>query len=52
MIKNHKYQIDIIVYPKDRSDKLYELTYEEVKVIDPEIEKIISKEEFERFEIK
>jgi hypothetical protein len=39
-------QIDIMVY------KLYELTYEEVKVIDPEIEKIISKEEYERFEIK
>lgn len=33
-------QIDIMVY------KLYELTYEEVKVIDPEIEKIISKEEY------
>jgi hypothetical protein len=32
--------------------KLYEITYEEVKVIDPEIEKIISKEEYERFEIK
>jgi adenine-specific DNA-methyltransferase len=39
-------QIDIMVY------KLYELTYEEVKIIDPEIEKIISKEEYERFEIK
>jgi hypothetical protein len=39
-------QIDIMVY------KLYEITYEEVKVIDPEIEKIISKEEYERFEIK
>jgi len=31
--------------------KLYELTYEEVKIIDPEIEKIISKEEYERFSI-
>lgn len=39
-------QIDIMVY------KLYNLTYEEVKIIDPEIEKIISKEEYERFEIK
>jgi hypothetical protein len=39
-------QIDIMVY------KLYELTYEEVKFIDPEIEKIISKEEYERFEIR
>jgi len=28
--------------------KLYEITYEEVKVIDPEIEKIISKEEYEK----
>jgi len=26
--------------------KLYNLTYEEVKIIDPEIEKIISKEEY------
>jgi hypothetical protein len=39
-------QIDIMVY------KLYEITYEEVKVIDPEIEKIISKEEYGKFEIK
>jgi hypothetical protein len=39
-------QIDIMVY------KLYELTYEEVKVIDPEIEKIISREEYGRFEIE
>jgi len=46
MIKNHKYQIDIMVY------KLYKLTYEEVKVIDPEIQKIITKEEYEQFEIK
>ena len=38
-------QIDIMVY------KLYELTYEEVKIIDPEIEKIISREEYERFEL-
>ena len=34
-------QIDILVY------KLYNLTYEEVKVIDPNIESIISKEEYE-----
>jgi len=34
-------QIDILVY------KLYDLTYEEVKVIDPNIESIISKEEYE-----
>jgi len=38
-------QIDIMVY------KLYNLTYEEVKIIDPEIEKIISKEEYEKFEV-
>ena len=31
-------KINIMVY------KLYELTYDEVKIIDPEIEKIISKE--------
>jgi len=35
-----------MVYLKYRSDKLYELTYEEVKIIDPEIEKIISKEDY------
>jgi len=39
-------QIDIMVY------KLYDLTYEEVKIIDPEIEKIISKEDYEKLEIK
>jgi hypothetical protein len=33
-------KIDIMVY------KLYELTYDEVKNIDPEIEKIISKEKY------
>ena len=38
-------QIDIMVY------KLYNLTYEEVKIIDPNIEQIISKEEYERFEV-
>ncbi|MEP0862612.1 MAG: class I SAM-dependent DNA methyltransferase, partial [Ignavibacterium sp.] len=36
-------EIDLLVY------KLYNLTYEEVKIIDPEIEKIISKEEYEKF---
>lgn len=30
--------------------KLYDLTYEEVKIIDGEIEKIISKEEYEKKE--
>lgn len=39
-------KIDLMVY------KLYNLTYEEIKIIDPEIEKIISKEEYERFGIK
>lgn len=38
-------QIDIMVY------KLYNLTYEEVRIIDPEIEKIISEKEYEKFEI-
>jgi len=38
-------QIDIMVY------KLYKLTYEEVKIIDPEIEKIISKEAYEKFSL-
>ena len=33
-------KIDIMVY------KLYELTYNEVKIIDPEIEKIVSKEKY------
>ncbi|MBM0657830.1 Eco57I restriction-modification methylase domain-containing protein, partial [Capnocytophaga genosp. AHN8471] len=40
-ITNIENQIDILVY------KLYNLTYEEVKVIDPNIESIISKEEYE-----
>jgi len=39
-------EIDIIVY------KLYELTYNEVKIIDPEIEKIISKENYNAKNIK
>lgn len=38
-------QIDIMVY------KLYNLTYEDVKIIDPEIEKIISEKDFEKMEI-
>lgn len=38
-------KIDVMVY------KLYNLTYEEVKIIDPEIEKIISKEDYGKFEI-
>lgn len=37
-------KIDIMVY------KLYNLTYEEVKIIDPEIEKIISEKDYEKFE--
>ncbi|MDH7604871.1 MAG: hypothetical protein QHH13_08240 [Melioribacter sp.] len=39
-------QIDIMVY------KLYDLTYEEVEIIDPQIGNIISKEEYDKFEIK
>ena len=36
-------KIDIMAY------KLYNLTYEEVKIIDPEIDKIIPKEDYEIF---
>jgi len=54
-------QIDIVVYsevPKEwlcqnpLRDKLYNLTYEEVRIIDQEIEEIISKEEYEKFEMQ
>ncbi|WP_337871664.1 TaqI-like C-terminal specificity domain-containing protein, partial [Ignavibacterium sp.] len=38
-------QIDIMVY------KLYNLTYEEVEIIDSQIASIISKEDYEKFEI-
>jgi adenine-specific DNA-methyltransferase len=38
-------QIDIMVY------KLYNLTYEEVEIIDPQIGSIISKGDYEKFEI-
>ncbi len=41
-IKSMKDQIDIMVY------KLYNLTYEEVKIIDQEIDKIISKEDYDK----
>lgn len=37
-------EIDELVY------RLYNLTYEEVKIIDPNIEKIISKADYERKE--
>ena len=43
--KHLENQIDIMVY------KLYNLTYEEVKIIDPEIEKIILKEEYEKHSV-
>jgi type I restriction-modification system DNA methylase subunit len=39
-------QIDLMVY------KLYELTYDEVKVVDPEIERIISREDYERMGVE
>ncbi|OQY73825.1 MAG: hypothetical protein B6D44_06140 [Ignavibacteriales bacterium UTCHB2] len=39
-------QIDIMVY------KLYNLTYEEVKIIDPQIGSIINKEDYDKFEIQ
>ena len=38
-------QIDIMVY------KLYNLSYDEVKIIDPNIEEIVSKSEYEKFEV-
>ena len=38
-----EFQIDLLVY------KLYNLTYDEIKIIDPEIEKKISKDEWERW---
>lgn len=41
--KHLENQIDIMVY------KLYNFTYEEIKIIDNEIEQIISKEEYEKF---
>jgi len=43
-ISNEEFQIDLIVY------KLYNLTYDEIKIIDPEIEKKITREEWEKFE--
>jgi hypothetical protein len=39
-------KIDLMVY------KLYNLTYEEVKIVDPKIENIVSEKEYEQFEIK
>ncbi len=38
-------EIDKLVY------KLYDLTYDEVKIIDPEIEKIISQEEYDKIDV-
>ncbi len=40
-IKEYEKQIDIMVY------KLYELTYDEVLIVDPEFD--LSREEYERF---
>ncbi|HMN25191.1 MAG TPA: hypothetical protein PKE38_11850 [Ignavibacteriaceae bacterium] len=45
MTKNLKYQIEMMVY------KLYELTYEEVEIIEPQIRKIISKADYDKMEI-
>lgn len=39
-------QIDIMVY------KLYNLTYEEVEIIDPQIGKIISKADYDKFRLQ
>ncbi len=44
--KNLEDQIDIMVY------KLYNLSYEEVEIIDPQIGSIMSKEDFDKFEIQ
>ncbi len=41
---NEEFQIDLMVY------KLSNLTYDEIKIIDPEIEKKITRDEWERFE--
>jgi len=41
-----KDQIDIMVY------KLYNLTYEEVLIIQPNFPEIMSKEEYETFELE
>ena len=38
-------KIDLMVY------KLYGLNYEEVKIVEPEIEKIISRRDYEEFEM-
>lgn len=43
---NWEREIDLMVY------KLYNLTYEEVEIIDPQIGSIISKEDYEKFRIK
>ena len=32
--------------------KLYNLTYEEIKIIDPNIEQLINKQDYEEFGIK
>jgi len=32
--------------------KLYDLTYEEVEIIDPQIGKIISKEDYDKFQFQ
>ncbi|HEY4756207.1 MAG TPA: hypothetical protein VIH28_09140 [Ignavibacteriaceae bacterium] len=46
-------QIDIMVYSEGiPSDKLYNLTYDEVEIIDPQIGSIISKEEYGRFDLR
>jgi hypothetical protein len=44
-IKSNSYLLDLSIY------KLYDLTYDEVKIIDPEIEKIISQEEYDKIEV-
>ncbi len=43
---NYIQKIENLVY------KLYDLTYEEVEIIDPQIGSIISKEYYEKFKIQ
>lgn len=43
--KSQENKIDLMTY------KLYDLSYDKVKIVDPEIEKIISKKDYENFNI-
>lgn len=45
-MSNIESQIDLMVY------KLYELTYDEALLVDPELEKLISREDYEKASIE